>query len=124
MQQHLQTIVVESWADKSQETKAEFNNHMLQLLLVSDDVDFTLPGIFLAPMIPIYTQAIVNILAQPSLVHGIHAVNFLTTYFNQVPTDLAEHLSLFTTHKSMQRISKNFATAFISANFQHTPLNL
>jgi hypothetical protein len=65
----------------------------------------------------------VNILAQPLLVHGIHAVNILTTCFNQVLTDLAKHLSLLTTHKSMQHISKNFATAFISANFQHTSLN-
>jgi hypothetical protein len=37
MQQQPQTIVVELRADKSQETKAKFNNHMLQLLLVSGD---------------------------------------------------------------------------------------
>ncbi len=65
----------------------------------------------------------VNILAQPLSVHVIHAVNILTTCFNQVPADLAEHLSPLTTHKSMQHILKNFATAFISANFQRTPLN-
>ncbi len=124
MQQHPQTIVIESRADKSQETEAKFNNHMLQLLLVSGDVDFTPLGTFLAPRIPIYIQAMVNILAQPSLVCGIHAVNILTTCFNQVPTDLAKHLSLLTTHKSMQHILKNFVTAFISANFHCTPLNL
>ncbi len=126
MQQQPQTIVVESRADKSQETKAKFkfNNHMLQLLLVSGDVDFTPPGTFAAPRIPTYTQAMVNILGQPSLVRGIHAVNILTTCFNQVPTDLAKHLSPLVTHKSMQHILKNFATALISANFQCTHLDL
>jgi hypothetical protein len=123
MQQHPQTIIVESTANKSQETEAKFNNHMLQLLLVSGDVDFTLPGTFSAPWIPVYTQAILNILSQPWSVRSIHAVNIFTTYFNQVPTDLAERLSPLTAHKSMQHISKNFVTAFISANLQHTPLN-
>jgi hypothetical protein len=60
MQQQPQMIVVESRADKSWETKAKFINHMLQLLLVSGDVDFTLPGTFAAPRILIYTQAIVK----------------------------------------------------------------
>jgi hypothetical protein len=123
MQQHPQTIVVKSRANKSQETKAKFNNHMLQLLLVSGDVDFTPPGTFSAPRIPIYTQAMVNILAQPSLVCGIHVVNILAKCFNQVPKDLAKHLSPLMTHKSMQHISKNFATAFIFSNFQRTPLD-
>ena len=117
MQQQPQTVVVELRANKSWETEAKFNNHSLQLLLVSGDVDFTPPGTFVAHRIPIYTQAIVNILAQPSLVHGIHVVNILTMCFNQAPMDLAEHLSPLRTHKSMQHILKNFATAFISTNF-------
>jgi hypothetical protein len=71
---------------------------MLQLLLVSGDVDFTPPGTFAAPRILIYIQAMVNILAQPLLVCSIHAVNILTTCFNKVPTDLAKRLSPLTTH--------------------------
>jgi hypothetical protein len=94
-----------------------------QLLLVSDDVDFTSPGTFSALRIPIFTQAMVNILAQPSSVRGIHALNILTTCFDQVLTDLAERLSPLTTHKSIQHIPKSFATAFISANFQRTTLD-
>jgi hypothetical protein len=117
MQQEPQTIFVQSRANKSQETEAKFHDHMLQLLLFSGDVDFTPPGTCAAPRILIYTQAMVNILAQPSLVCGIHTVNILTTCFNQVPMDLAKHLSPLATHKSIQHISKNFATAFISANF-------
>jgi hypothetical protein len=124
MQQQPQTIVVELRDTKSWETKAKFNNLMLQLLLVFGDVDFTPPGTFVAPRILIFAQAMINILAQTSSVRGIHAVNILTTCFNQVPTDLAERLSLLMTHKSMQHILKNFATAFISANFQCTHLNL
>jgi hypothetical protein len=50
-------------------------------------------------------------------------VNILTTCFNQVPTNLAEHLSPLTTHKSMQHILKNFASAFLATNFQCTPLD-
>jgi hypothetical protein len=122
LQQQPQTIVVELRADKSRETEAKFNNHMLLLFLISGDVDFSPPGTFAAPPIPTYTQAMVNVLSQPSLVRGIHAVNILTTCFNQVPTDLAERLSPLTTHKSMNFISKNFATLFITANIQRTPL--
>ncbi len=55
MQQQPQTIVIESRANKSWETEAKFNNLMLQLLLVSGNVDFTLPGTFAVPRIPIYT---------------------------------------------------------------------
>ncbi len=41
MHQHQpQTIVVESRADKSHESEAKFNNHMLQLLLIAGDVNF------------------------------------------------------------------------------------
>ena len=50
-----QTIVVESRANKSCETKAKFNNHMLLLFLVAGDVNFASPGTFVAPRIPAYT---------------------------------------------------------------------
>jgi hypothetical protein len=53
----------------------------------------------------------------------MHRVNILTTCFNQVPTNLAQCLSPLTTHKSMQHILKNFASAFLATNFQRTPLN-
>jgi hypothetical protein len=40
-QQHQpQTFVVESRANKSRESEAKFNNHMLQLLMISGNVDF------------------------------------------------------------------------------------
>ena len=122
MQQQPQYIVVESKADKLRETEARFNNHMLLLFLISGDVDFSPPGTFAAPRIPTYSQAMVNVLSRPSLVRGIHAVNIFTTCFNQVPMDLAERLSPLTTHKSMNFISKNFATSFITTNIQYTPL--
>jgi hypothetical protein len=53
----------------------------------------------------------------------MHAVDILTTCFNQVPTNLAERLSPLTTHKSMQHILRNFASAFLATNFQRTPLD-
>jgi hypothetical protein len=116
MQQQPQHIVVELRADKLPETEARFNNHMLLLFLISGDVDFSPPGTFAAPWIPTYSQAMVNVLSRPSLVRGIHAVNIFTTCFNQVPTDLTERLNPLTTHKSMNFISKNFATSFITTN--------
>jgi hypothetical protein len=122
-QQQPQMIVVESKADNSCESKAKFNNHMLPLLLVSGKAELTPPGIFATPKIPIYTQAMKNILAQPSTVRAMHMVNILTTCFNQVPANLAEHLSPLTTQKSMQHVSKNFASAFLATNFQRTPLD-
>ncbi len=64
-----------------------------------------------------------NILAQPSTVCATHTVNIMTTCFSQVPTDLGERLRPLTTHKSMQHISKNFASALLSANSQHTPID-
>ncbi len=64
-----------------------------------------------------------NILAQPSTVQSMHTDNILTTCFNQVPTDLAESLSPLTTHKSMQHLLKNFASAFLATNFHCTPLD-
>jgi hypothetical protein len=96
---------------------------MLRLLLVSGEAEFTPQETFATPRIPIYTQAMKNNLAQPSTVRAMHTVNILTTCFNQVPTNLAEHLSPLTTHKPMQHISKNFASAFLATNFQHTPLD-
>ena len=42
-QQHPQTIVVESRADKSRKSEAKFDNDMLHLLLISGKVEFTLP---------------------------------------------------------------------------------
>ncbi len=122
-QQQPQMIIVESRANKSRESEAKFSNHMLQLLLLASDVDFAPPGIFAVSRIPVYMQAMINILAQPSTVYAIHTVNIPTTCFSQVPTNLAERLSPLTTHKSMQHISKNFASTFLSAKEQETPLN-
>ncbi len=125
MHQHQpQTIVAKSRADKFRECKAKFNNHMLQLLFIAKDVDFVPPGSFGVPGIPVYTQAMLNILAQPSMVHATHMVNILTMCFSQVPTDIGKRLSPLTTHKSMQHISKNFASALLSANVQHIPFQL
>jgi hypothetical protein len=124
MHQHQpQTIVVKSRADKSCESKAKFNNNMLQHLLIAGDVKFVPPGSFGVPRIPVYMQAMSNILAQPSTVHSTHMVNILTTCFSWVPTDISERLSPFTTRRSMQHISKKFASALLSANIQCTPLN-
>ena len=115
-QQHqLQMIVVKSRADKSHESEAKFNNHMLQLLLISTNVDFSAPGSFVVPRIPAYMQTMLNILAQSLTVRATHTI-ILTTCFSQVPTDLGKRLSPLTTHKSMQHISKNFASALLSAN--------
>ncbi len=122
-QQQPQMIVVKLRADKSRKSEAKFNNVMLHLLLISGEVEFTPPGSFETPRIPIYPQAMKNILAQPSTVRSMHTVNILTMCFNQVPTDLAERLSPLTTHKLMQHISKNFASAFLATNFQRTPLD-
>ncbi len=107
MHQHQpQTIVVESRADKSCESKAKFKNHMLQLLLIAGDVDFVPPGSFGVPLIPVYIQAMLNIFSQPSMVLAMHMINILTTCFSQVPTDIGKRLSPLTiTQKSMQNIS-------------------
>jgi hypothetical protein len=121
--QQSQTIVVESRTNKSRETEAKFNNDMLRLLLVGGDVDFTSPGTFQNPCIPNYTQAMKNILSQPTTVGSILAVNILTTVFNEIPEDMAKRLSPLTTHKLMHHISKNFALALLSCNFQLTNLN-
>ena len=96
---------------------------MLQLLLVASDADFLPPGMIANSRIPKDTQAMKNILAQPTSVHATQMVNILTTVFMEVPYDLAEMLSLLTTHKSMHHISKNFASALLSCNNQRTNLD-
>ena len=118
-----QTIVVKSRVNKSRENEAKYSNHMSQLLFICGIVDFTPPGSFVAPRNPVYTQAMLNILVQPSTVRASHTVNILTTCFSQVPTDLSEHLSPLTTHKSMYHISKNLASALLTANVQRTSLD-
>jgi hypothetical protein len=118
-----QMIVVESRVDKSRENEAKYSNHMSQLLFICGIVDFTPPGSFVAPRIPINTQAMMNILAQPSTVRASHTNNILTTCFSQVPTDLSKRLSPLTTHKSMHHISKNFASALLTANVHRTSLD-
>ena len=123
MPQQPQTIVVESRADKSRETKAKFNNNMLPLLLVAGDVDFLPPGMFANSCIPKYTQAMKNILAQTTSVCATQMVIILTTVFIEVPNDMAEMLSPLTTHTLMHHISKNFASALLSCNVQHTNLD-
>jgi hypothetical protein len=121
--QQPQTIVVESRADKSRESEAKFNNNMIQLLLVAGDADLFLPGTFVNSRIPKYTQAMKNILAQPTSVRSTQMVNILTTIFMEVPNDMAEMLSPLTTHKSMHHISNNFASALLSCNVQRSNLD-
>ena len=123
VQQRSQTIVVESREDKTRESEAKFNNNMLQLLLVGGTIDFASPGSFVDPRIAKYTQAMKNILLQPTSVRSISTVNILTTVFNEIPNDMAERLSPLTTHKSMHHVSKNFASALLSCNFQRTNLD-
>ncbi len=121
--QKSQMIVVELHTDKCRKSKVKFNNNMLQLLLVGGIVDFLSPGTFIKPCIPNYTQAMKNILLQPILIQAISTVNILTTVFNEMPEEMAKRLSPLTTHKSMHHISKNFASALLSCNFQQTNLN-
>ncbi len=123
VQQRLQTIVVESREDKICESEAKFNNNMLQLLFVGGTIDFGSPGSFVNPRIAKYTQAMKNILLQPTLVRSISTVNILTTVFNEIPNDMAKRLSPLTTHKSMHHVLKNFASALLSCNFQWTNLD-
>ena len=121
--QQPQTIVVESRADKSRESEAKFNNNMLQLLLVAGDADLFLPGTFVNYRIPKYTQAMKNIIAQPTSVRSTQMVNILTNIFMEVPNDMVEMLSPLTTHKSMHHISKIFASALLSCNVQRSNLD-
>jgi hypothetical protein len=60
------SIVVESHANKCQESEARLNNNMLQLLLVGGNINFLMTGTFQNPQMLTYTQAIKNILAQPT----------------------------------------------------------
>ncbi len=123
VQQNSQTIVVGSCEDKTRESEAKFNNNMLQLLLIRGIVDFLSPGSFTVPHIAKYTQAMKNILLQPTSVRSISTVNILTTVFNKIPDDMAERLSPLTTHKSMHHISKNFTLSLLSCIFQWTNLD-
>jgi hypothetical protein len=79
---------------------------------------------FAMPRIPFYTQAMKNILAQPTLVRSIQMVNIFSMVFKEVPDDLAKRLSPLTNHKMMHHIFKNFATAILNCSFQKTYLNL
>ena len=91
---------------------------MLGLLLVGGEVDFSSPGTFKNQRIPTYTQAMKNILLQPTTVRAILEVNILTTVFSDIPDNMAERLSPLTSHKSMHHISNNFASALLNCNFQ------
>jgi hypothetical protein len=53
----------------------------------------------------------------------LQMVNIVTTVFMELPNDLAEMLSPLTMHKSMHNISKNFASALLSCNVQHSNLD-
>jgi hypothetical protein len=123
VQQKSQTIVVESCEDRTCESEAKFNNNMLQLLLIGGIVDFLSPGSFTVPRIAKYSQAMKNILLQPTSVRSISTVNILTTVFNEIPDDMAKRLSPLTTHKSMHHILKNFASSLLSCKFQWTNLD-
>jgi hypothetical protein len=91
---------------------------MLQLLLIGSDTNLFSPGTFGNPRIPVYTQAMKNILAQPTSVQSTQMVNILSMIFKEVPDNLAKRLSPLTSHKSMHHISKNFASAILNCNFQ------
>ena len=123
VQQRSQTIVVESREDKTRQAKAKFSNNLHQLLNVGGTTDFTSPGSFFNPRFAKYTQAMKNILLQPTLVRSISMINILTTVFNEIPDNMAERLSPLTTNKSMHHISKNFASALLSCNSQRTNLD-
>ncbi len=116
-------IVVELRADKIRKSEAKFNNNMLQLLLIGGNVVITTPGSFANPRIPIYTQGMKNIIAQPASVQPTHVVNILTTVYEEVPNDLAQMLSPLTTHRSMHHISKKITSAILSCNFQRMNLD-
>jgi hypothetical protein len=121
--QQPQTIVVKSQADKCRESKAKFNNNMLQLLLIRGEAVLSPPASFKHPRIPTYTQAMKNILAMPMSIRAIQAVNILSTVFAEIPTEMAKRLSPLTTHKSFYHISKNFALALLACNVQRTGLD-
>jgi hypothetical protein len=96
--QQPQTIVIESRADKCRNSKAIIKNNMLQLLLIGSDTDLSPPGTFAATCIPVYTQAMKNMLAQPMSIESTQMVNILSIIFKEVPDDIAKRLSPLTTH--------------------------
>jgi hypothetical protein len=96
---------------------------MLLLLLFGGEVELLSPDTFKNQCIPTYTQAMKNILLQPTMVRAILAVNILTTVFRDIPDNMAERLSPHITHKSMHHISKNFAYALLNCKFQQTNLD-
>ena len=61
-----------------------------QQTLVGGTIDFASPGSFIDPCIAKYTQAMENILLQPTLVRSISTVNILTTVFNKIPNNMAK----------------------------------
>jgi hypothetical protein len=61
-----------------------------QQTLVGGTIDFASPGSFIDPRIAKYTQAMENILLQPTSVRSISMVNILTTVFNKIPNNIAE----------------------------------
>jgi hypothetical protein len=101
----------------------EVRSRVPYIYVFTNNVNFLTPGTFENPQIPTYTQAMKNILAQPTLIQAILTVNILTTTFNDIPTEMAERLGTLTTHKSMHHILKNFVSAFLSCNFQQTNLD-
>jgi len=123
VQQRSQTIVVESREDKTHQAEANYSNNMFQLLNVGGTIDFASPGSSINPHLAKYTQAMKNILLQPTTVRSISMVNILTTIFNEIPDNMAERLSPLATYRSMHHITKKFALALISSNFQRTNLD-
>ena len=123
VQQRSKTIVVESREDKTPQAKAKYSNNMFQLLNVGGTIDFASPGSFINPRLAKYTRAMKNILLQPTMVRSISMVNILTTLFSEIPDNMAERLSPLITYRSMHHITKNFASALISSNFQRTNLD-
>ena len=123
VQQRLQTIVVESRKDKTRQAEAKYSNNMFQLLNVGGTINFASPGSFIDPRLAKYTQAMKNILLQPTMVRSISMVNILTTLFSEIPDNMAKRLSPLITYRSMHHITKNFASALISSNFQRTNLD-
>ena len=124
VQQISQTIVVESCEDKTRQAEAKYSNNMFQLLNVGGTIDFASPGSFIDdPHLAKYTQAMKNILLQPTTVRSNSMVNILTTLFSEIPDNMAKRLSPLITYRSMHHITKNFASALISSNFQRANLD-
>ena len=110
VQQRSKTIVVESCEDKTRQAEAKYSNNMFQLLNVGGTINFASPGSFIDPRLAKYTQAMKNILLQPTMVRSISMVNILTTLFSEIPDNMAKRLSPLITYRSMHHITKNFAS--------------